>query len=137
MTAAAENFPHVPPEAVPHLDGFIRHFVAKEKQGRWRSVYSMKPKKWNGVSAYDCSEPELADWNTPPLDTLTKHNMAKYLDTPGFIFPVGHSADLPYRGTLRDALLGNDSVTECVVSLEPGKLAVCYGHSGELRICRH
>jgi len=87
----------------------------------------MKLHKLESASAYDCSEPELADWNTPPLDTLSKHGMTPHLDKTGYIFPVGHSADMPYSGTIREGILGDDFVEECVVSLDPGKLAVCYG----------
>jgi hypothetical protein len=125
------------PQAAVHLDAFVRFFVRKHRRPRWRTILAMKPAKWVGVSAYDCSEPEVADWNAPLLDALTQVGLAPHLDDPAYVFPIGHAAgDAPWLGSLRSALLSDSRVLECVVSLVPGSLAICYGHSNEVRFCR-
>jgi hypothetical protein len=131
------EFPNMSVEETTHISAFIAAFVVKPKRERWRTILAMKPEKWLGVSAYDCTEEPAADWNTPVADTLAKHNLTLELDRNAYVFPIGHGAGAPpYEGTLRGVFLSSDSELECVVSLVPGKFAVCYGHSGEVRICK-
>lgn len=137
MADRDSEFPHMSAEAAEHIRAFVEVFVRTERRNRWVSILAMKPKKWVGISAYDCSEPEAADWNTPVADTLERHGLASHLDDRAIVFAIGHSADgPPYEGSLRTALISGDGEIECVVSLVPGRLAVCCGHSNEVRICR-
>jgi len=131
------TFPDLHPDAAKHISAFICAFVEPRKRDRWRSVLAMKPEKWLSVSAYDCRVEPAADPNTPPGDTLAKHGLMGRLDASAWVFPIGSGADDgAYIGTLRSALLSDETwELECVVSLLPGKLAVC-GHSGEIRICK-
>jgi hypothetical protein len=131
------SFPNLDNEAAIHIDAFISTFVIKDRRARWRSVMAMKPPKWIGASAYDCSEPSASGWNTPILNTICKLGLEIHLDSPAFVFPVGISAgDLPFMGTLSTALLVEDFICECVISIKPGHLAVSYGHSNEFRLCK-
>jgi hypothetical protein len=100
-------------------------------------MLSLRPDKWDGVSAYDCNQPESSDWNTPIIDTINKLKLNEYLDQDAYIYQIGHGADLGvYRGTLRKALLGEEPEIECIISIIPGMLAISYGHSNEFRLCK-
>ena len=98
---------------------------------------AVAPDKWSGASAYDCNQPESSNWNTPVENTIAKLGLEKYLDHKAFVFQIGHGADEgACESTMREALLSDNSEIECVISIIPGRLAVCYGHSGEFRLCR-
>lgn len=128
---------NMPAEVSEHIELFIRHFVCKSKQSRWKTVLSMKPEKWDKLSAYDCKQPESADWNTSLNHTIEKLELEKYLYTEAYIFQIGHGSDIGwYKGTLYDAVLGEKAETECIISIYPGQLAISYGHSNEFRLCK-
>lgn len=131
------SFENMPPEVSEHIQLFIKHFVNKNKQNRWKTMLSMKPEKWSKVSAYDCNQSESADWNTSLTDTIQKLGLQKYLKADAFVFQVGHGADIGwYKSTMQKALLGENAETECIISIIPGKLAISYGHSNEFRLCK-
>jgi len=97
----------------------------------------MKPDKWVGASAYDCLAEPTNKANAPIEQTIERAGLSKHLDDPAFVFPIGHSADVScFPATLREVLLEGRTVNECVISLVPGRLAVCFGHSGEVRVCK-
>ncbi len=128
-------FENLDSEEREHIKLFMKHFIGRNKQGRWKTILSMKPEKWVGVSAYDCNQPGNSDWNTPISDTITKLGLQKCLDHKAHIFQIGHGAyQGVHEGTLRSALLEEHSELECVISIVPGKLTVCYGHSNEFRL---
>ena len=133
---SARTFPNLDAKAEEHLEAFIAHFVSSNRQRRWRSILAMKPHKWVGVSADDCTVDPQSWGNTPAFTTLQSAGLAPYLDTPAFVFHIGHGAGGAEAGSLRSALLSEHPALECVVSVLPGKLAVCYGHSNEVRICK-
>ncbi len=131
------SFENLNPEEATHIKLFIRNFIEKHRRHRWETILSMKPEKWSGVSAYDCNQPEIPDWNTPVADTISKLNLEKYIDHKALIYQIGHGADQGvYKSTLRNALLGEEPELECIISIVPGKLAISYGHSNEFRLCK-
>lgn len=114
---------------------FISNFVEKTKRGRWKTIIAMKVEKWASISAYDCSVDPVSEWNYDLEKCLKENEIEQYLDSEAYVFSIGHGeTNGVHSSTLRKAL---NSEIECVVSIIPGKLAVCYGHSNELRICKN
>jgi hypothetical protein len=94
------EFPNLGLKEEAHLSAFIRAFVRKEKQHRWRAILSMKTTKWAGVSAHDVAPPELgANWNTPRCDVLEALNLGKEVDREALVFAIGHSTGGVSHGT--------------------------------------
>ena len=135
---SALDFPLLDPDAARHIDLFITHFVIPTKKRRWRTVLGMKPKKWGGASAYECSVPDDGSlWRVLDGNPGLHPAFADALDRPAWIFPVGHCGghDPATLSTLRLAICGEDSLSEFVASIVPGKLAVAFGHADEIRLC--
>ena len=131
------SFENMPSEVSEHIELFIKNFVIKNKRNRWKTMLSMKPDKWDKISAYDCNQPESADWNTNLNDTIQKLELQKHLLSETYIFQIGHGSDIGwYKGTMQDALFGDNAESECIISIKPGELAVSYGHSNEFRLCK-
>ena len=130
------SFDNLSAEEAEHIRLFIRYFVEDSRKPRWKTLLAMKPEKWLGASAYDCSEAVSADVGTPVRETIKSLGLEKYLDHEAFVFQIGHGARGVYKGSLRSALLGETPELECVISIIPGKLAIAYGHSNEFRLCQ-
>ena len=133
----AHAFPNMSAEASNHLSRFIDAFVEKRKRDRWRTVMALAPEKWHGASAYECVVKPLGRMNTTEEHNILSAGLEVFLDRPAFMFTIGAAAGWGYKeSTLRKAILGEDWRCESIVSVVPGQLAVCYGHSGEVRVCR-
>jgi hypothetical protein len=97
----------------------------------------MKPKHWGGASAYDCAVAPFESRHVHPERILEDAGLTSRLDACAQVFAIGAGVGTGYSaGTIRQSLAGAGTRLECVVSLIPGRLAVCYGHAGEVRVCK-
>ncbi len=122
-----------------HINLFTERFVRKDKRHRWETILSTSNIRWDKLSAYDCVEAELADWNTSIYEQIVSAGLNEFLEKQVVVYPIGHGALAskgPYKTTLQNALLGDEAECECVISIYAGKLAICYGHSNEFRLCK-
>ena len=131
------NYANLNDEEANHIKLFIKHFVVSNKQHRWKTIISMKPDKWVGASAYDCNQVETKEKYSDYSSLIEHLGITKYLSQEAYIFPIGCSAgEMPFKSSLKEEFVSNNPTVECVISIIPGKLAICFGHSGEFRLCK-
>lgn len=126
-----------------HIESFINTFISNNRRSRWRTIFNMNPKHWNKISAWDLWDDRYSiskycsEWKKSIDELFNFQLFVSYAERKVIVVHFGHDKGKVERLSLREALVGEKSLFEGIISIVPGVLVLAVNHDGGICVCQN